>query len=86
MPKGPSGLSREGNVTVYRWQGLHDVPATWGRSVVTIGVFDGVHSGHRRIVARAAELAGSLGRPPVVVTFDPHPDEVIRAGSHPALR
>jgi riboflavin kinase/FMN adenylyltransferase len=70
---------------VQRWHGLHDVPANWGRSVVTIGVFDGVHCGHRLIVARAAELAGSMGLPLVVVTFDPHPAEVIRPGSHPPL-
>jgi riboflavin kinase / FMN adenylyltransferase len=72
-------------LTVYRWQGLHDVPANWGRSVVTIGVFDGVHRGHRRIVARAAEIGAALGLPLVVVTFDPHPDEVVRPGSHPPL-
>ncbi len=70
---------------MYRWQGLHDVPADWGRSVVTIGVFDGVHRGHRVIVARAAEIAADLGLPLVVVTFDPHPDEVVRPGSHPPL-
>jgi len=72
-------------LTVYRWQGLHDIPADWGRSVVTIGVFDGVHRGHRLIVARAAEIAASLELPLVVVTFDPHPDEVVRPGSHPPL-
>jgi riboflavin kinase/FMN adenylyltransferase len=70
---------------VYRWQGLQDVPANWGRSVVTIGVFDGVHRGHRLIVARAAEIAATMGLPLVVVTFDPHPDEVVRPGSHPPL-
>ena len=70
---------------MYRWQGLHDVPATWGRSVVTIGVFDGVHRGHQRIVARAAEKGAELGLPLVVVTFDPHPVEVVRPGSHPPL-
>jgi riboflavin kinase/FMN adenylyltransferase len=70
---------------VYRWQGLHDVPANWGRSVVTIGVFDGVHRGHQRIVARAAAIGADLNVALVVVTFDPHPDEVIRPGSHPPL-
>lgn len=70
---------------MYRWQGLHDVPPTWGRSVVTIGVFDGVHRGHRRIVARAAEIGAERSLPLVVVTFDPHPDEVVRPGSHPPL-
>lgn len=68
-----------------RWQGLDEVPRDWGRSVVTIGVFDGVHRGHQRIVARAAELARALGLPTVIVTFDPHPDEVVRPGTHPPL-
>jgi len=66
-----------------RWQGLDDVPRSWGSSVVTIGVFDGVHRGHQRIVARAAEIAADRALPVVVVTFDPHPDEVVRPGSHP---
>jgi riboflavin kinase / FMN adenylyltransferase len=68
---------------VYRWYGLDEVPADWGESVVTIGVFDGVHRGHQRIVARAAEIGRERNLPVVVITFDPHPDEVIRPGSHP---
>ncbi len=68
---------------MYRWQGLDEVPAEWGASVVTIGVFDGVHRGHQLIVARAAALGAELGLPVVAITFDPHPDEVIRPGSHP---
>jgi len=68
---------------MHRWQGLDDVPDGWGPSVVTIGVFDGVHRGHQRIVGRATEAAAELGLPVVVVTFDPHPDEVVRPGSHP---
>jgi riboflavin kinase/FMN adenylyltransferase len=66
-----------------RWVGPLDVPDDFGRSVVTIGVFDGVHRGHQRIVARAVESAAELGLPVVVVTFDPHPDEVVRPGTHP---
>jgi riboflavin kinase/FMN adenylyltransferase len=65
--------------------GLDEVPAAWGPSVVTIGVFDGVHRGHQRIVTTAAAAAAGLGLPLVVVTFDPHPAEVIRPGSHPRL-
>ncbi len=68
---------------MHRWQGLDEVPDDWGSSVVTIGVFDGVHRGHQRIVARAAEIGAQLRLPVVVVTFDPHPDEVVRPGSHP---
>jgi riboflavin kinase / FMN adenylyltransferase len=66
-----------------RWQGPADVPDDWGSSVVTLGVFDGVHRGHQRIVGRARQVASELGLPVVVVTFDPHPDEVVRPGSHP---
>jgi riboflavin kinase / FMN adenylyltransferase len=68
-----------------RWQGPQEVPADWGASVVTVGVFDGVHRGHQHIVARAAAAAAARGLPVVVVTFDPHPDEVIRPGTHPPL-
>ncbi|MFB4316652.1 bifunctional riboflavin kinase/FAD synthetase [Actinomadura sp. 21ATH] len=68
-----------------RWHGLEEVPADWGRSVVTIGVFDGVHRGHQRIVRAAADLARERGVRSVVITFDPHPDEVVRPGTHPPL-
>jgi riboflavin kinase/FMN adenylyltransferase len=70
---------------VHRWHGLQDVPAGWGRCVGTIGVFDGVHRGHQRIVGRATETGARLGLPVVVITFDPHPGEVVRPGSHPPL-
>ncbi|GAA3949719.1 bifunctional riboflavin kinase/FAD synthetase [Actinomadura viridis] len=70
---------------VRRWHGLGEVPADWGRSVVTIGVFDGVHRGHQRIVRAAAEQARERGLRSVVITFDPHPDEVVRPGTHPPL-
>ena len=68
---------------MYRWHGLDEVPAGWGECVVTIGVFDGVHRGHQRIVGRAAQVGEQRGLPVVAITFDPHPDEVTRPGSHP---
>lgn len=68
---------------MYRWYGLDDVPADWARCVATIGVFDGVHRGHQRVVARAEQVAREMHLPLVVITFDPHPDEVVRPGSHP---
>ncbi|OLR94136.1 riboflavin biosynthesis protein RibF [Actinokineospora bangkokensis] len=52
--------------------------------MATIGVFDGVHLGHQALIGRAVELAAERGLPSVVVTFDPHPSEVVRPGSHPA--
>jgi riboflavin kinase/FMN adenylyltransferase len=64
---------------------LEDIPQDWGRSVVTIGSYDGVHRGHQLIIGRAVDRARELGVPSVVVTFDPHPSEVVRPGSHPPL-
>lgn len=68
-----------------RWRGLEDIPEGWGRSVVTIGSYDGVHRGHQLIIGETVERARELGVPAVVVTFDPHPSEVVRPGSHPPL-
>ncbi|MFI1989282.1 bifunctional riboflavin kinase/FAD synthetase [Actinoplanes sp. NPDC020271] len=68
-----------------RWRGLESVPGGWGRSVVTIGVFDGVHRGHQAIIGHAVKRARDMGLQSVVMTFDPHPSEVVRPGSHPAV-
>jgi riboflavin kinase / FMN adenylyltransferase len=70
---------------VQRWRGLEDIPEGWGRSVVTIGSYDGVHRGHQLIISRTVARARELAVPAVVVTFDPHPSEVVRPGSHPPL-
>ncbi|WP_039787431.1 bifunctional riboflavin kinase/FAD synthetase [Actinoalloteichus spitiensis] len=67
-----------------RWRGLEPLPGNWGRCVVTIGIFDGVHRGHQRLIGTAVEQARKQGVPSVVMTFDPHPAEVVRPGSHPA--
>lgn len=52
--------------------------APLGPAVLTVGVFDGVHLGHRRLAARAAELAREHGAHAVAVTFWPHPDAIVR--------
>jgi riboflavin kinase/FMN adenylyltransferase len=70
---------------VERWHGLDAVPAGWGRCVVTIGVFDGVHRGHAQIIGEAVKRATARGVPSVVLTFVPHPSEVVRPGSHPPV-
>ncbi len=51
-------------------------------AVVTIGSFDGVHSGHRRILEQVQALARECGGESVVVTFDPHPRTVLRPDDH----
>ncbi|MCK0440401.1 bifunctional riboflavin kinase/FAD synthetase [Gordonia alkaliphila] len=66
-----------------RWRGLENVPPGWGRCVVTIGVFDGVHRGHAQLIAAATRAAAERGIPSVLMTFDPHPSEVVRPGTHP---
>lgn len=68
-----------------RWRGLQQIPAGWGRCVITIGVFDGVHRGHQALIRAAVARGHSLGLPTVVMTFDPHPASVVRSGQHPAL-
>jgi len=50
-------------------------------SVVTIGNFDGVHCGHRLVIAAVRERAQQLGLPSVAITFDPHPAHVLRTDS-----
>jgi len=70
---------------VKRWRGVENTPSGWGRSVVTIGVFDGVHRGHQQIIGHAVRRARDAGLNSVVVTFDPHPAEVVHPGSHPAM-
>jgi len=65
--------------------GIEAIPGDIGETVVTIGMFDGVHRGHRRIIDIAHQEARRLGLRCVVFTFDRHPLEVLRPGSHPRL-
>ncbi len=67
-----------------RWRGQEDIPSDWGRCVLTIGVFDGVHRGHAELIGRAVKSGRARGVPTVLMTFDPHPMEVVFPGSHPA--
>ncbi len=51
-------------------------------AVVTTGTFDGVHVGHRKIIARLNEIARKRGGESVLLTFDPHPRMVLFPGDH----
>lgn len=55
------------------------------RTVVTIGVYDGLHLGHQAVIAHVRELAASRGARSAVLTFDRHPATVVRPESAPLL-
>jgi len=70
---------------VLRWRGLEATPGDLGRTVVTVGMYDGVHRGHQALIGAAVSRARAMRRPCLLLTFDPHPAEVVRPGSHPAI-
>jgi riboflavin kinase / FMN adenylyltransferase len=59
-------------------------PAPDGRAIA-VGTFDGVHLGHRRVIGSAVDWGRSHGSRVAVVTFDPHPLELLRPGEPPHL-
>ena len=60
------------------------LPAAARGASVAIGNFDGVHRGHREVIRTAAGHAGALGRPLGVITFEPHPRELLNPVDAPA--
>ena len=64
---------------------LPDLPADYRSTVVSIGNYDGVHLGHRFLLARVVERAQALRARSVAVTFDPHPTHLLRPGAGPRL-
>src|SRR5947209_16911683 len=67
------------------YRSLSDLPADFGPSALTIGNFDGVHCGHRRILRRVKTVAGAHGWKASVLTFDPHPTRVVAPERTPPL-
>lgn len=62
-----------------------DSSQSYGRTVVTIGNFDGVHNGHREIFRRMKEQCALKGLKSMVVTFDPHPLAVLAPHAIPPM-
>ena len=60
--------------------GMGELPAI-GPAVVTLGAFDGVHRGHRHVIAATVDAARQRDATSVALVFTPHPDEVVRPGA-----
>lgn len=58
--------------------GLENIKPLKKPSVVAIGVFDGVHLGHQEIIAKAVDEARKRGASAVIITFDPHPQAIMK--------
>ena len=61
------------------------LPPDVTRTVVTVGTFDGVHRGHQDVLRRLAQRAREVNMPSLLVTFDPHPLEVVNPAAAPRL-
>jgi riboflavin kinase/FMN adenylyltransferase len=63
------------------FRSLDEIPPDFPPTIASIGNFDGVHLGHRFILARLREQARQTGTRSLAVTFDPHPTRVLRPQS-----
>jgi len=83
MHGGIAGEHVAGAMQVFR--SLEEVPAAFGPTVAAVGNFDGVHLGHRKILGAAADTAHGVGARAVAITFDPHPEQILRPARAPQL-
>src|ERR1017187_729825 len=67
------------------FRSLDEVPPDFGPSALTIGNFDGVHAGHRRILRRVKEVAVQRELKASALTFHPHPSKVVAPARAPRL-
>src|SRR5450432_3391927 len=61
------------------YRDIDQLPA-FRRAVITIGTFDGVHTGHAEILQQLRQEAARIDGETVIVTFFPHPRKVVRGG------
>ncbi|MGZ4134955.1 MAG: adenylyltransferase/cytidyltransferase family protein, partial [Tumebacillaceae bacterium] len=66
---------------------IHDLPDghVCKPSVMAVGNFDGIHIGHQQLIGKAKEIAALSGLPASVLTFYPHPRQVLGKGSYANL-
>lgn len=65
--------------------GVDSLTAAVGPIFAVIGVFDGIHLGHRYLLGRLVDEARARAARPTVITFDSHPDEIILGAAPPLL-
>lgn len=82
-PVGDKMPPRSGPFAVFR--SIDEIPAGYGPTVAAVGNFDGVHKGHRAILAAVAAEARQTGARAVAITFDPHPEQFLRPALAPKL-
>jgi len=67
------------------FRSLDEIPAGFGRTVLSVGNFDGVHQAHRHVLQRMVDRARETGARAIVLTFDPHPTRILRPEAAPKL-
>jgi riboflavin kinase / FMN adenylyltransferase len=84
MSSHPNAAPR-GKSPIPVFRSLGEIPMSFGPTVIAVGNFDGVHLGHRRILAAVTAEARSIGARSVAITFDPHPEQILRSADAPKL-
>lgn len=64
------------------YNNINHLPA-FEKAVITIGTFDGVHKGHQQIIDQLIKEAGNISGTPVLITFYPHPKQVVSGNKNP---
>src|SRR3989338_7556788 len=62
--------------------GIGKVKKIIHNAVLAVGVFDGLHIGHQKLIKAAVKKAKELGGPAVVMTFSPHPVQVLKPDNY----
>ncbi len=66
-------------------RGLENLQKDFRNPIITLGSFDGMHLGHRKIVEKVVNRAGEIEGTSMIITFDPHPRRIICGGNYPPL-